>query len=165
MLRITSTPTNPITVGSNVTLTCTVELSSAVDVPVTVNTVWTGPQRMILLSSATLIVNLTRYTSTAMVSSFGRDKSGNYTCTATVNSRTDSTFLKDSMISSTIRVTVGKFNSLINYICTVISYNTNLIIGIIIYNRTNIMILHYLGNCTSLLLYRCLPLTEGSGLS
>ena len=30
-------------IGSNVTLTCTVELSPVVDVPVTVNTVWTGP--------------------------------------------------------------------------------------------------------------------------
>ena len=40
---VTSHPVSPVqAIGSNVTLTCAVELSPAVDVPVTVNTVWTG---------------------------------------------------------------------------------------------------------------------------
>ena len=34
---------SPIHASVNVTLICTVELSPAVDVPVTVSTVWTGP--------------------------------------------------------------------------------------------------------------------------
>ena len=42
---VTSDPVSPIKPFEcpNITLTCTVELSPAVDVQVTVNTVWTGP--------------------------------------------------------------------------------------------------------------------------
>ena len=74
-----------VNVGSTVTLTCTVELSPAVDVPVTVNTVWTGPDGFMTTNTAQPVMgSTTTYTSTAMVSSFGRDQSGDYTCTATV---------------------------------------------------------------------------------
>ena len=53
----------------------------------------------------------TTYTSTAMVSSFGRDQSGVYTCTATVSSA--SSFITDSgSQSGTAIVTVGKDDSL-----------------------------------------------------
>ena len=96
-----------VNVGSTVTLTCTVELSPAVDVPVTVNTVWTGPDGFMNTSTAQPVMgSTTTYTSTAMVSSFGRDQSGDYTCTATVNST--SSFITGSMGSSSTRVTVGK---------------------------------------------------------
>ena len=109
-VSVTSNPVSPIRpVGSNVTLTCTVELSPAVhvDVPVIVNTVWTGPDGVTLSPTTPSMENLTRYTSTAMVNSFGRDQSGNYTCTATVSST--SLFLTDSgSLSGTGRVTVGK---------------------------------------------------------
>ena len=107
---ITSDPVSPIRpVGSNVILTCTVELSPVVDVPVTVNTEWTGPDGVTLSSTTPVMESLTRYTSTVMVSSFGRDQSGNYTCTATVSST--SSFLTDSGSQSEtarITVTVGK---------------------------------------------------------
>ena len=98
-----------VNVGSTVTLTCTVELSPAVDVPVTVNTEWTGPEGFRTTNTAQSVMgSTTTYTSTAMVSSFGRDQSGNYTCTATVSST--SSFLTNSMGSSShrLRVTVGK---------------------------------------------------------
>ena len=98
-----------VTVGSIVTLTCTVELSPAVDVPVTVSTMWTGPAGFMHHNTAQAMAGSTStYTSTAMVSSFGRYKSGNYTCTATVSSKSNSSFIRDSMTSSSIRVTVGK---------------------------------------------------------
>ena len=94
LVSVTSNPVSPIRpVGSNVTLICTVELSPAVDVPVIVNTVWTGPDGVTLSPTTPAMGNLTRYTSTAMVSSFERDQSGNYTCTATVSST--SSFLTD----------------------------------------------------------------------
>ena len=51
-VRVTSDQTNPLAmwpIGS-VTLTCTVELSPSVDVPVTVNTAWTGPAGFWLLA-------------------------------------------------------------------------------------------------------------------
>ena len=85
---ISNDPVSPIRpVGSDVTLTCTVELSPAVDVPVTVNTVLTGPYGFMTTNTAQPVMRrTTTYTTTAMVSSFGRDQSGVYTRAATVNS-------------------------------------------------------------------------------
>ena len=106
---ISSDPISPIRpVGSDVTLTCTMELSPVVDVPVTVNTVWTGPATN---TAQTVMGSTTTYTSTAMISSFERDQSGVYTCTATVSST--SSFLTDSGSQpGTARITVGKGNNL-----------------------------------------------------
>ena len=98
-----------VIVGSTVTLTCTVELSPAVDVPVTVNTVWTGPAGFSTTNTAQAMAgNTTTYTSTAIVSSFGRAQSGNYTCTATVSS----SFLfitGTGSRSGTAKVTIGEY--------------------------------------------------------
>ena len=109
-VMISSDPVNPIQLmGSDVTLTCTVELDPAVDVPVAVNTVWTGPAGFFMTTNTAQPVmgSTTTYTSIAMVSSFGRDHSGVYTCTATVSS--SSSLLTDSGAQSgTARVTVGK---------------------------------------------------------
>ena len=117
-MTITSDPVSPIwPVGSNVTLNCTVELSPAVDVPVTVNTVWTGPAGFMTTNTAQPVMgSTTTYTSTAMVSLFGRNQTGKYTCTATVSST--SSFLTGSGSQYGIaRVTVGK---VISYTCTTI---------------------------------------------
>ena len=109
---ISSGPVSPIqAVGSDVTLTCTVELSPAIDVPVIVNTMLTGPDRYMTTNTAQPVMgSTTTYTSTAMVSSFGRDQSGNYTCTATASSI--SSFISSSMGSMSVKVTVSKTNSL-----------------------------------------------------
>ena len=104
-----SDPVSPIQpIGSVVTLICTVELSPVVDVPVTVNTVWTGPAGFMTTNTAQPVMgSTTTYTSTTMVSSFGREQSGVYNCTATVNST--SPFHADSDSQSEIaRVSVGK---------------------------------------------------------
>ena len=85
---ITSIPVSPIhPVGATVTLICTVDLSPAVDVPVNVNAQWSGPSEVVLITPVTISVidNTTRYTSAAMVNSFGRNQSGEYTCTATTD--------------------------------------------------------------------------------
>ena len=113
VVAISSDPIIPIRpVGSAVTLTCTVEFSTAVDVPVTVNTVWTGPDRFMTTNTAqSTMGNATTYTSTVMVNSFGRDQSGVYSCTATVSPL--SSFLTGSgPQSGTARVTVGKGDDL-----------------------------------------------------
>ena len=83
---ISNSPVSPIRpVGSSVTLTCAVELSAAVDVPVTVNVQLSGPAGVVITPVNNLVMeSTTRYTSTSMVSSFGRNQSGEYTCTATV---------------------------------------------------------------------------------
>ena len=86
-------------------------LGPSVDVPVAVNTVWTGPDNFNRNIMAQQIGSTTTYTSTVMVSSlFGRDQSGDYTCTATVSSA--SPYIMNSMgSSSTTRVTVGMYTT------------------------------------------------------
>ena len=111
---VTTSQANPIQVrpiGSAVTLTCTVtvELSSAVDVPVNVTTMWTGPDGFMTTNTQPVMGSTTTYTSTAMVSPFGRDQSGNYSCRATVSSTSLNTFLTGSAgRTGTARVTVGE---------------------------------------------------------
>ena len=80
-----------LTVGSNITLSCTVKLSAVVDIPVTVGTEWTGPNNTTLTATGQTshvpqlnVGSTTSFTATATVTSFGRENSGNYTCIATV---------------------------------------------------------------------------------
>ena len=105
-------PLVPIIIGSSVNLTCTVELSPFVDVPVTVTTEWTGPEGFMTNNTAqqTIRSHTTTYTSTAMVSSSrsGRDHSGNYTCEATVRVMSSSSIYIDSVGYSSSKVVVGK---------------------------------------------------------
>ena len=106
---LTSDPVSPIRpIGSAVNLTCTVELSSAVDVPVTVDTVWTGSDRFTTTNTAQPVIGSSAtYISIAMVSSFGRNQSGGYICTVSITSL--SPFLIDSDESSSVsNITVGK---------------------------------------------------------
>ena len=105
-LTITSIPISPIRpIGSDVLLTCAVELNPLVDVPVTVNTVWTGPAGF--MTTNTAMGSSTTYTSTAMVSSFEREKSGDYTCAATISSMSSFLFSSESQ-SETTKITVGE---------------------------------------------------------
>ena len=100
-----------ITVGSDVILTCTVGLDPAVDVSVTVTTVWTGPAGFMNTATAQSVMGSTAtYTSTVMVSSFGRNQSGNYNCAATISPTNLLTTDSDPK-SGMARVTVGKAKS------------------------------------------------------
>ena len=106
---ITSDPRSPIRpVGSNVTLICTVELSPAVDVPVSVNTVWTGPDGFKRnIAAEPVMGSNTTHASTTMIRSFGRTESGNYTCdvTAYITSQCHPSSCNAS--STTKRISVG----------------------------------------------------------
>ena len=110
MVAVTSIPLSPVRpVGSDVTVTCTVELSPMIDIPVTVTTEWTGPAGLVTTNAAQPVMgNTTVYTSMAMISSFGRNRSGVYTCRATISPASLSQFIRNSVISSSTRVTVGK---------------------------------------------------------
>ena len=109
---ITSSPDTPIRpIGADVNLTCTMKLnnnSGAIDIPVTVNTEWTGPNEYTDSGMAQRMGSTTTYTSTAIVSPFGRNQSGNYTCTATVSSTSSLSFVLSTSESVTNMVTVGK---------------------------------------------------------
>lgn len=104
-----SNPIRPI--GSAVALTCTVELNPAVNVPVTVNIVWTGPDEF----GATdfmqpTAARLNTYDSLVTIEHIGRNQSGYYTCAVTVISA--HSMIEDSArVSSVERVTVGKLPS------------------------------------------------------
>ena len=114
-VTVTSVPLSPIRpVGSDVTLTCAVELNPMVDIPVTVITVWTGPAGFMTTNTAQPVVgNTTFYISMVIINLFGRNNSGVYTCRATISSASLNPFINDSMTSSSTRVTVGK----ITYCC------------------------------------------------
>ena len=110
---IRSDPASPVTpqnLGSRVTLTCTVEIifPENYTLPVIVTTVYTGPYGFFTTNTAQPVMgsNAT-YTSTAMVSLFGRDQSGKYTCSSNVSSMNILLSASDS-VSNFTRVSVGK---------------------------------------------------------
>ena len=113
---VSSNPQSPIRpVGSTVTLICTVVLDPAVDVPVTINTAWRGPDGFTAedcLALPDMGLSTTTYTSRVMVSSFGRNQSGVYTCiyNTTISSESDNAFIITSSmeVSGMERITVGK---------------------------------------------------------
>ena len=97
-------------IGTGVNLICTVELSPFADVPVTVTTEWTGPDEFSETTSDTaqpVMGSNTIYTSTAMISSFGRGKSGSYKCIVNVSSVSPFITGSDSK-SRAANVSVGK---------------------------------------------------------
>ena len=84
------------------------------DIPVTINTVWSGPDGF---TEEEYLVPLdmgstTTYTSRVMVSSFGRNQSGVYTCiyNTTIASESHSAFIITSSmgVPGMERITVGK---------------------------------------------------------
>ena len=96
-------PVDVIIAGSSPNLTCTVELSSAVDVPVTINTVWSGPALTTVTPTSLMMENLTRYIAMAMVDVA---RNGSYTCQATVSSSSQFTTGGGS-VSAETSITVG----------------------------------------------------------
>ena len=107
-VTIVSNQPNPIRpIGRNVTITCTVELSSIVDVPLMANVKLTDPFGNIVKASTFQLLYQSIYNSTSVLDAFGRDASGSYSCTGTVTS--SNIFLLDSEEqSATSRITVGK---------------------------------------------------------
>ena len=84
-VTVTSSPASPIhPIGSDVTLTCYVALSSAVDAPVSLNIQWTGPDQFLVNTTSWMATSYVTVNTT--IPSFGRSQSGNYICTATVYS-------------------------------------------------------------------------------
>ena len=109
-VTVTASLDGPILSGSLLTLTCSIELIEAVNIAVTVNTVWSGPPgtQFTTTTSVATRMTATSYTSTATISSVETSDSGEYTCTATVSST--SPFLTDSenLLGST-NIVVGMF--------------------------------------------------------
>ena len=69
----------PILSQSNVTLTCAVDLSPVVDIPVTVRIVWTGPN---VTRWTTTMEEYTKYLSIVEITSARPSNTGTYECEA-----------------------------------------------------------------------------------
>ena len=99
-LHSNSPKLTPILSESSFTLTCTVELNPSVDVPVTINTVWTGPDGTILTSATRPEKkSFTLYASVNTVHSVDSADSGNYTCTVSVEDGVE--------VSASTNITIG----------------------------------------------------------
>ena len=84
-VRVTSSPSSPIrSIGSNIILMCSVELSLGVDAPVNLNIDLSGPGNW--STNESLLIHETSATINATITPFGSSQSGNYSCTVTVHS-------------------------------------------------------------------------------
>jgi hypothetical protein len=90
------------------------------DVPVTVYTVWSGPDGFRATNTAQPVIgSTTTYTSTVAVSSFGREQSGAYVCNATARSL--SSLISDSDLQTgATTITTGT-----QYCCNYVDYGIN----------------------------------------
>ena len=107
-MTLSSSTDNPVRpIGSAIILTCIVhvELSPAVDVPMTLNTVWTGPEGFMAANTSHPV--MTTYTTTTMINSFGRNESGIYTCAAALSFSTIY-LINGTAITDSVQVTTGK---------------------------------------------------------
>ena len=95
-------------IGSDVTLTCMADLDPEIDIAVIANIQLRAPAGSPPIT-ATPSVSGSTYSRTATISSFGRDESGVYTCSATVTPSPPNSFISDSTLQSvTLRVTTGE---------------------------------------------------------
>ena len=113
-VTVTSNTPSPVRVGSNVMVTCTVELGPAVvDSELSLLMVDTKLSRdgsPLSLTVPTITGTTLAYT--IQFNSFERSDSGNYTCTATVTPQPSSTYLTGSgEMSGTARITTGTNSS------------------------------------------------------
>ena len=85
--------------GTNFNLTCTIELNTAVDTPVVVNSTWRGPLGVpagthVIASGPT--ATGARYQTILMFRPLNTSDSGNYTCEVTVSPSPESQFISGS---------------------------------------------------------------------
>ena len=126
-VTVMASPDGTIFTSSPLTLTCSIELSEAVNITVTVNTVWSGPPgtQFTTTTSVATRMTATTYTSTATISSVETSDSGEYTCTATVSSTSNSFVLASGGATGSTSVTVGMcyaWNSFCCHLCNCIMF-------------------------------------------
>ena len=98
-------------VGSDVTLTCIVELNPAIvasDLPLLMVDAQLSRDGIPLALTGPTVTGTT-ITYTTQLVSFGRSDSGNYTCTATVRPRPSSTYLtgSETLLSDIVSIKAG----------------------------------------------------------
>ena len=107
VVRLVFDTSNPILSGSSPTLTCAVELSPAVDVPVSISTAWTAPDGSVLMSPAPpLMKSVTHYTSKAKLNYVESVDSGIYNCTVSIGDKIRASVDKMITIGSQVNNTI-----------------------------------------------------------
>ena len=110
-VALSSITSNPIQPGSDVILICNVSLNGGpeIDIPLTVNIELSKSDPVgSPLTTTPLSMSGLLYSTTTMVSSFGRNQSGVYTCMSTVNSTSPNVYLSVNHTAHSVRVTTGK---------------------------------------------------------
>ena len=96
--------------GTNFNLTCTIQLITAVDTPVVINSTWHGP--LVIPAGPRVVASEptgtgARYQTILMFRPLNTSDSGNYTCEATVSPSPESQFISASTAGrDTLSVTV-----------------------------------------------------------
>ena len=100
-MELISNKSNPVLSGMLLTLTCAVELSPAVDVPVAIRTTWIGPDGSTLMyTNLPARLSFTHYITTAVLKGIDLADSGEYTCTTDIGN--------EITVSANTSVTVGR---------------------------------------------------------
>ena len=92
-------PTHDLSTGINLTLICTIQLNTAVDTDVVVNTSWTGPTAMFAsnsqgrISVTSLTGSIPLYETRVFFSPLNITDSGTYVCQADVRADSSSPFI------------------------------------------------------------------------
>ena len=90
----------PILSRSNVTLTCAVDLSPVVNIPVTVSIVWTGPN---VTRWTTTMEEYTKYLSIVEITSARPSNTGTYECETLTTILLPSPYVSDTQRHATAR--------------------------------------------------------------
>ena len=122
-MTLSSNLPNPVRpIGYNVTLKCSVHIP-AVDIPLTLERVLTGPDEFMTtmnISQPILGSISMTHTTRVVISSFGREQSGSYTCTANLHLSSLSTnhYLISSAEFDSMQVVIGETVAAIIFIAS-----------------------------------------------
>ena len=100
-VTITAVPSQVITVGDGLTLTCNIQLDPSVDSTVMVNSTWTSPGGAIITGTignmaATSAIQTSPFTSTLMITMATISNGGTYVCSAVVSPQSPSPYITPS---------------------------------------------------------------------
>ena len=122
-VTLVSDPTGPITEGTSVNLTCTVELGALVESDLQLFNLEVTLSRDDSKISETVILNGTTLNYTHKIVAFSRNDSGNYSCTAIATPHPSSVFINAShILSDVVRVTTGKGKNKMIELCLLIEF-------------------------------------------
>ena len=112
MLAEVSSP-SPLSVGSDLSLTCSISLNSEVPTDGRLEVMWTLPNNSMIMAatsgtSATLTGSGTSYNSTLTVTEVSTSDAGHYTCSASITSSNPHVTSSISTMGAAVVVITGK---------------------------------------------------------